>query len=127
MTSKQSAAKSATEGKPINAALVHFDQLPDAAEVRVPTVAALHGVSIVTAWRWSKNGNLPACRRRQPSWPAGGRRSKPHWAGADGNPAASPNMMDELRSGSWPEAIAPLPNVTHPTTRKFYGCYHATQ
>lgn len=64
MTSKQSAEKSATEDKPINAALAQFDKLPDAAEVRVPTVAALHGVSVVTAWRWSKNGNLPAPTKR---------------------------------------------------------------
>ena len=64
MTTKQSAEKSAADDKPISAALAHFDKLPDSAEVRVPTVAALNGVSIVTAWRWSKSGLLPAPTKR---------------------------------------------------------------
>lgn len=39
---------------------VHFDQLPDAAHVRLPTVAALNGVSGATVWRWVAAGRLPA-------------------------------------------------------------------
>jgi predicted DNA-binding transcriptional regulator AlpA len=41
-----------------------FDSLPDVAMVRVPTVAALNGISIVTAWRWAKAGRLPAPVKR---------------------------------------------------------------
>ena len=41
-------------------ALQDFDHLPDSANVRLPVVAALHGVSTVTIWRWSAAGRLPA-------------------------------------------------------------------
>lgn len=41
-------------------ALQDFDRLPDSANVRLPVVAALHGVSTVTVWRWSAAGRLPA-------------------------------------------------------------------
>ncbi|MDP9126096.1 MAG: DNA-binding protein [Pseudomonadota bacterium] len=41
-------------------ALQDFDRLPDSANVRLPVVAALHGVSTVTVWRWSASGRLPA-------------------------------------------------------------------
>lgn len=60
----------ATTPKPATApslndkALRGFDALPDAANVRVPVVAALYGVSVVTVWRWSKNGQLPEPVRR---------------------------------------------------------------
>ena len=76
MTSNQPAAKAATGDKPINAALAQFDKLPDAAQVRAPTVAALHGVSIVTVWRWSKKGLLPAPSKRGgvTSWSVGALR-----------------------------------------------------
>ena len=51
--------------KPTNQkALEDFDRLPDAADVRLPVVAALHGISTVTVWRWSKDGRLPEPRRR---------------------------------------------------------------
>ena len=40
-------------------ALAGFDQLPESANVRLPVVAALCGVSPVTVWRWSKSGRLP--------------------------------------------------------------------
>ena len=75
MASNQS-AKAATEDKPINAALAQFDKLPDAAQVRVPTVAALHGVSVVTVWRWAKSGILPAPTKRGgvTSWAVGALR-----------------------------------------------------
>lgn len=42
------------------AALAQFDDLPDSAFVRMPVVAALRGISEVTAWRWVKAGRLPA-------------------------------------------------------------------
>lgn len=42
-------------------ALKGFDDLPDSALVRLPTVQALFGVSAVTIWRWSRrDGRLPA-------------------------------------------------------------------
>lgn len=44
-------------------ALEGFDTLPESANVRLPVVAALHGVSRVTVWRWSKSGKLPTPRR----------------------------------------------------------------
>lgn len=40
--------------------LANFDLLPDSAQVRLPVVAALHGVAPVTIWRWCKSGLLPA-------------------------------------------------------------------
>ena len=50
--------------KPMHAqALRDFDFLPDSANVRLPVVAALHGVSTVTVWRWSNSGKLPAPTR----------------------------------------------------------------
>lgn len=51
----------AKELSPANqSALRAFDALPDTANVRLPVVAALHGISTVTVWRWSKKGHLPA-------------------------------------------------------------------
>jgi predicted DNA-binding transcriptional regulator AlpA len=41
-------------------ALKDFDRLPDSANIRLPVVAALNGVSTVTVWRWSAAGRLPA-------------------------------------------------------------------
>jgi len=37
----------------------NFDQLPDSALVRLPTVQQLFCISAPTVWRWSKNGQLP--------------------------------------------------------------------
>jgi len=45
-------------------ALAGFDSLPDAAEVRLPVVVALFGVSKPTVWRWARNGTLPAPTKR---------------------------------------------------------------
>ena len=42
----------------INPALRDFDQLPDSAMVRLPTVAALYGCSKATIWRLVKNKRL---------------------------------------------------------------------
>lgn len=47
-----------------NTALQNFDSLPDSATVRLPTVCALFGISGPTAWRWSKDGRLPAPIKR---------------------------------------------------------------
>ncbi|MDO8323080.1 MAG: AlpA family phage regulatory protein [Phenylobacterium sp.] len=41
-------------------ALKGFDDLPDSAFVRTPTVQALFSVSAVTVWRWTRGGRLPA-------------------------------------------------------------------
>lgn len=41
------------------AALRGFDKLPDAANVRLPVVAALDAISLPTAWRRVKSGLLP--------------------------------------------------------------------
>lgn len=70
--------------KPVHQkALEDFDKLPDAAQVRLPVVAALHGISTVTVWRWSKDGRLPAPHRRGgiTAWNVGElRRLKPQAA-----------------------------------------------
>jgi predicted DNA-binding transcriptional regulator AlpA len=60
----------------IPAALAQFDHLPDAAHVRLPVVAALHGISTVTVWRWAKEGRLPAPIRKGgvTSWNVGALR-----------------------------------------------------
>lgn len=44
-------------------ALRNFDALPDAANVRLPVVRVLFGISTATAWRWVKKGTLPAGRK----------------------------------------------------------------
>jgi predicted DNA-binding transcriptional regulator AlpA len=46
------------------AALQNFDHLPAAANVRLPVVAGIYGVSTPTVWRWVKLGRLPAPIRR---------------------------------------------------------------
>lgn len=43
--------------------LKDFDNLPDAAQARVPTVAALIDASIPTVWRMAAEGRLPKPRR----------------------------------------------------------------
>lgn len=48
---------------PIPDALRTFDALPDAANVRLPVVCALFGISPPTVWRWVKKGTLPAGRK----------------------------------------------------------------
>jgi predicted DNA-binding transcriptional regulator AlpA len=51
--------KHSPDSAPLDPALSSFDSLPDSAHVRVPVVAALHGVSVVTVWRWARSGKLP--------------------------------------------------------------------
>ena len=58
------ATKRSPEPAPINPALSDFDSLPDSANVRVKTVSRLYDVSVVTVWRWAKNGTLPAPTKR---------------------------------------------------------------
>lgn len=41
-----------------------FDALPDAANVRLPTVELLAGCSRATVWRMIKDGRLPQPHRR---------------------------------------------------------------
>ena len=43
----------------IEAALQNFDQLPNSANVRLPVVMALYGISPATVWRNVKNGYIP--------------------------------------------------------------------
>lgn len=51
----------------IPAALAHYDQLPDSAHVRLPVVAALHGIGPATVWRWVRSGRLPAPKKIGPN------------------------------------------------------------
>ena len=55
-----------SEAPAIPAALAVFDQLPDAAHVRLPVVAGLNGIAPPTVWRWVKSGRLPAPLRLSP-------------------------------------------------------------
>lgn len=59
--------------------LANFDKLPDSAHVRLPVVAALHGISNVTVWRWVQSGRLPAPTKLGPNttgWRVGALREK---------------------------------------------------
>lgn len=59
-------------------ALRHFDSLPDSANVRLPTVCGLYGVSPATAWRMVLDGRLPTPRKlgsRVTIWNVGDLRS----------------------------------------------------
>lgn len=40
-----------------------FDDLPDAANIRLPAVRTLLDCSAATIWRWSRDGRMPAARR----------------------------------------------------------------
>ena len=62
MSTKQ--ASNPSEPLSIPAALQHFDKLPDSASARVRDVAVLLSISIPTAWRWARDGRLPAPTRR---------------------------------------------------------------
>lgn len=48
------------------AALASFDTLPDAAHVRLPTVASLFATSPSNVWRWVKSGLIPAPKKLGP-------------------------------------------------------------
>ena len=60
--------------KQIPDSLRDFDSLPDAAHVRVSTVARIFGCSIPSVWRMCKDGRLPAPRKlstRVTAWNCG--------------------------------------------------------
>lgn len=44
-------------------ALVSFDSQPNSANVRLPVVMALYGISSASVWRNVKNGNIPKPRK----------------------------------------------------------------
>ena len=50
----------------INSALSNFDQLPDSANVRLPTVMGLYGISAATVWRQVQTGIIPSPRKLTP-------------------------------------------------------------
>lgn len=47
-------------------ALKNFDQLPDSAYVRLPTVCALYACSPASVWRGVKNFRIPKPRKLSP-------------------------------------------------------------
>ncbi|MBI3156586.1 MAG: AlpA family phage regulatory protein [Burkholderiales bacterium] len=53
----------ATSTRPARKPAPSFDDLPDAANVRLPAVRALLDCSAATVWRWSGDGRMPAARR----------------------------------------------------------------
>ncbi len=66
-------------------ALAQFDTLPESAHVRLPVVAALHGVGPATVWRWVRTGRLPAPIKLGPNttaWRVGELRRAMAQAGA---------------------------------------------
>jgi predicted DNA-binding transcriptional regulator AlpA len=67
-----------TKQQAVPSALRHFDSLPDSANVRLPVVCGLAGVSPATAWRMASDGRLPAPRKMGPKitcWNVGELRS----------------------------------------------------
>jgi len=47
--------------------LSRFDGLPDAAFVRVETVASLYSVTPASIWRWSRDRRIPRPRKLGPA------------------------------------------------------------
>jgi hypothetical protein len=52
--------------KPIPEALENFDLLPDWANVRMPVVMGLYGISAASVWRGVKAGRIPKPRKLSP-------------------------------------------------------------
>lgn len=52
-----------SDHSPIPGALITFDSQPNAANVRLPVVMALYGISSASVWRNVKNGNIPKPRK----------------------------------------------------------------
>ncbi len=55
-------------------ALVNFDQLPNAAYIRLPVLKSLYGISSASCWRGVKNGTIPKpCKltERTTAWNVG--------------------------------------------------------
>ncbi|NJD24084.1 MAG: AlpA family phage regulatory protein [Betaproteobacteria bacterium] len=63
VTTQASDQASQSRAASIPEALRNFDSLPNSAQVRVPVVAGLLGVSPMTVWRMSADGRLPAPRK----------------------------------------------------------------
>lgn len=58
----------------MNLVLTNFDQLPNSANVRLPVVMALYGISPATVWRNVKIGNIPKPQKltaRTTAWNVG--------------------------------------------------------
>ena len=73
---KLALAKNRAEAKQcaIDDVLAKFDSLPDDAHVRLPVVMALFACSAASAWRYVKNGSIPAPRKfgsRVTAWKVG--------------------------------------------------------
>jgi predicted DNA-binding transcriptional regulator AlpA len=60
-------------------ALRNYDNLPDAANIRLPTLMALKGASAASIWRWTRKGILPAAQKTggATSWNVGELRRHP--------------------------------------------------
>jgi prophage regulatory protein len=59
-------------------AFASFDQLPDSAYVRAPTVCALFNISNATVWRWVAAKRLPTPKKLGPqttAWQVGDLRA----------------------------------------------------
>lgn len=56
-------SRSASKTDALPTAFINFDQLPDSANVRLPTVAALFCCSGATVWRWVKTKKIPEPRK----------------------------------------------------------------
>lgn len=59
-------------------ALSQFDDLPNSAFIRLPTMTGLYGVSAATIWRGVKNGTIPKPRKlseRCTAWQVGSVRA----------------------------------------------------
>lgn len=72
LVSAQKRAEVRKEG--IDDVLKKFGSLPDEAHVRLPVVMALFACSAASAWRYVKNGTLPAPRKfgaRVTAWNVG--------------------------------------------------------
>jgi predicted DNA-binding transcriptional regulator AlpA len=50
----------------IPSSLAVFDELPDAANIRLPAVAGLYGLSPASIWRGVKAGRIPQPRKLSP-------------------------------------------------------------
>ena len=59
MTKAKAATITHSAAVAVDPSISGFDLLPNTARVRVPTVAAMLGVSVPTTWRYAANGTLP--------------------------------------------------------------------
>jgi len=63
MATERTPSPSRDAKDPLPSALLHFDTLPDAANVRQRVVKGLFGVSDATVWRMVNRGDFPAPRK----------------------------------------------------------------